>query len=244
VASEDIAVVDILSAVLRDRYGCWGVIELWRYDGSPFGAEELDFLSTLLPPITQAQRARVAWTFRSVPSDEPAIPPALVLFDDELNAVGETAAAEHTFRRLLPTEPAAEPVRGAALNVAAQLLAVEAGVDACPATARVHLGGGTWLTCTAARLRASGSMPASIAVTIDPIAPADRVDIFSRAHGLTARETDVLFELSRGNSTRIIARDLGLSEYTVQEHLKAIFTKSDTASRAELVARACGSAKA
>jgi DNA-binding CsgD family transcriptional regulator len=84
------------------------------------------------------------------------------------------------------------------------------------------------------------------AAVLDAISPAislaDRVDIFSRATGLTVRETDVLVELSRGNPTRRIARDLGVSEYTVQQHLAAIFTKSGTGSRAELVARACGSA--
>jgi hypothetical protein len=39
----------------------------------------------------------------------------------------------------------------------------------------------------AARLQASTSMPATIAVTVDPITLADRVDVFSGATGLTTR---------------------------------------------------------
>jgi DNA-binding NarL/FixJ family response regulator len=85
-------------------------------------------------------------------------------------------------------------------------------------------------------------MAASIAVTIDSIRLADRVDVFGRAHAFTKRETDVVVELSRGNSTRQAAHQLGLSEYTVQDHLKAIFAKSSTSSRAELIARASGTA--
>jgi DNA-binding NarL/FixJ family response regulator len=242
VGSETLQVADIASMVLRDRYGCWGFVDLWRYDGPEFSTAECEFATTLLATITAAQRVRVAQMFASTP-EQPTRAPALVLFDDDLHAVGETPAAEHSFRRLLPTEPGHSPVPAAALNVAAQLLAAEELIDSSEATARAHAGGGAWVALTAARVQASTSgMPASIAVTIDPIALSSRVDVFSRATGLTARETDVLVELSRGNSTRRIARDLGLSEYTVQQHLTAVFAKSGTASRAELIARACGSA--
>ncbi|HEX3546271.1 MAG TPA: helix-turn-helix transcriptional regulator [Mycobacterium sp.] len=244
VASEDLTVADIASMVLRDRYGCWGFVDLWRYDGPPFGDEECAFAATLMATITGAQRARVARMFDSAP-DQPSIGPALVLYDDDLNAVGETPAAIHSFRRLLPPNPGDSPVPAAALNVAAQLLAANQGVDASEATSRVHAGGGVWMTLTAARLQASSpGTPSLIAVTVDPITLTERVDVFSRATGLTPRETEVLVELSRGNSTRRIAGELRVSEYTVQEHLKAIFAKSETASRAQLVARACGSVTA
>jgi DNA-binding NarL/FixJ family response regulator len=242
VSTQTLHVTDIASMVLRDRHGCWGFIDLWRYDGPDFSDDERKFVTALLPTITVAQRARVARMFESTP-EQPSVPPALALFDDDLNAVGETPSADRSFRRLLPTDPGDSPIPAAALNVAAQLLAAEEGVDTSAATSRMHAGGGAWVALTAARVKASTQgMPASIAVTVDPISLADRVDIFSRATGLTVRETDVLVELSRGNPTRRIARDLGVSEYTVQQHLAAIFTKSGTGSRAEQVARACGSA--
>ncbi|ORV61229.1 hypothetical protein AWC06_12720 [Mycobacterium fragae] len=242
VGSETLRVADIASMVLRDRHGCWGFVDLWRYDGRPFSDEECAFAATLLAMITTAQRARVARMFEPA-HDQPSIAPALVLYDDDLNAVGETPAAEPSFRRLLPTQSGDSPVPAAALNVAAQLLAAEEGTDTSPATSRVHAGGAAWLALTAARLQAgSPGMPPSVAVTIDPITVAERLDVFSRATGLTTRETDVLVELSHGNSTRHIARNLSISEFTVQEHLKAIFAKSATASRAQLVARACGTA--
>jgi DNA-binding NarL/FixJ family response regulator len=237
-------VVDILSGVLRDRYGCWGFIDLWRGHGPVFSDDDAMFLGSLLDQLTAAQRSRVAGMFGFATSAADDRGPALVLLDDNLRPVTETPAAEQSLRRLLPTDPRDAPIPAAALNVAAQLLASERGIDTSPARSRMHSHGGAWVTLQAARLRPSGAtLAASMAVTIDSIGLADRVDVFGRAHAFTNRETDVVVELSRGNSTRQAAHRLGLSEYTVQDHLKAIFAKSSTSSRAELIARASGSAE-
>ncbi len=242
VASKELPVVDVLSAVLRDRYGCWGFLDLWRSDGPVFSDADTDFLGSLLADLTIAQRARVAQMFEPGPEAVDDRGPALVLLDDELRLVTETPAAEQNFRRLLPTDPRDAPIPAAALNVAAQLLALEGGVDESPARARMHSHDGAWVTLQAARLRPSGpAMAASIAVTIDSTGLGDRLDVFSRAHGFTERETAVVVELARGDSTRLVAARLGVSEYTVQDHLKKLFAKSATASRAELIARASGS---
>jgi DNA-binding NarL/FixJ family response regulator len=40
---------------------------------------------------------------------------------------------------------------------------------------------------------------------------------------LTPRQTDVLRCLSRGLPTKLISRELGLSEHTVKEHISSIF---------------------
>lgn len=57
-----------------------------------------------------------------------------------------------------------------------------------------------------------------------------------RSKGLTPREQDVLAAVARGLSNRLIARELGLSEYTVADRLKAVFTTFGVGSRSELVA--------
>jgi DNA-binding CsgD family transcriptional regulator len=61
-------------------------------------------------------------------------------------------------------------------------------------------------------------------------------DLIVRARGLTARERDVVELVARGRSTREIAQALFISEWTVQDHLKAVFAKFDVRSRQELVA--------
>jgi DNA-binding CsgD family transcriptional regulator len=237
----EVPVADIMSAVMRDRFGCWGFLDLYRY-GQPFGEQHESFVRSLLAELTGALRRRVADLFTPAVDGSARLDPAIILFDDKLAAVSETSAAERSFRLLLPTDPRSSPIPAAAMNVSAQLLAREAGVDTSPPRARFHSHDGLWVTLQADRLQhMNTSMVASIAVAVDPIGPADRVEVFCRSFGLTPRETQALVKLAGGASTRIAARALGLSEYTLQDHLKAIFAKTSTASRAELIALATGS---
>jgi len=67
---------------------------------------------------------------------------------------------------------------------------------------------------------------ATIVVTIEEISAADRLDLFARAIGLTTRENELLSLLATGSDTRAMARQMSLSEHTVQDHLKSIFAKT------------------
>lgn len=55
---------------------------------------------------------------------------------------------------------------------------------------------------------------------------------------LTPRQRDVLEALSRGLPTKLIARELGLSEYTVKEHLATLFEALGARNRTDAVIRA------
>lgn len=90
---------------------------------------------------------------------------------------------------------------------------------------------------------AGGSAPATdcdIAVSIEPASPAERADLFARAHTLSSRETDLLLLLLEGADTRTVAARLFLSEHTVQDHLKSVFAKTGTHTRRVLLARVTG----
>jgi len=54
---------------------------------------------------------------------------------------------------------------------------------------------------------------------------------------LSERERDVLSALSAHNTTKAIAKQLGLSPETVKHHLKRIFAKLDVHSRTEALER-------
>ena len=53
----------------------------------------------------------------------------------------------------------------------------------------------------------------------------------------TSRERDVALLLARGLSNEAIAAHLAITVHTVKDHVKALFAKSGTETRAELVAR-------
>jgi DNA-binding CsgD family transcriptional regulator len=87
---------------------------------------------------------------------------------------------------------------------------------------------------------APAAVRGTIAVTIEPASPAERLGLFARAGGLTQRETELLRHLATGSDTRGLARRMSLSEHTVQDHLKSVFARTGTQSRRDLLARALG----
>ncbi len=53
---------------------------------------------------------------------------------------------------------------------------------------------------------------------------------------LTEREVDVACQVARGKSNKSIARDLGISPYTVRDHVSALLQKSGVSRRSQLMA--------
>jgi DNA-binding CsgD family transcriptional regulator len=228
-------VADVASVVFGDRYGCWAFLELWRIGGRRFGPADAALLRDVVVPVTAALRRGQARTFDASPPDQPA-GPLVLLLTPELTVLRQTPGTVDPLRLLVPRDDAGPTVPAGAYNVAAQLLAVEAGVDGHEPRARVHLAGGLWLTLRAARLEAAGE----IAVTIEQCAPADRLTLFGRCSGLSTREQELLGHLAAGDDTRQVAARMFLSAHTVQDHLKSVFDKTGTRSRRALLARALG----
>ena len=236
-------VTDVASLSLRDRYGSWSFLDLWRCGGSPatFTAEETELLTSLAAPLTAAVRRCQAATF-ALPGQWPnPSGPAVMVLEDDLLPQQQTPSVDDRLRELLPTAPDLAPVPAAVYNVAAQLLAVENDIDDHPPLARTHLAGGTWISLRASRIAGvQGSASGQIAVTLEAISIPDHVEIFARTTGLSARERQLLHQLVRGSDTAAIAELLHISSLTVQDHLKSIFAKTETNSRYELISRAAG----
>jgi DNA-binding CsgD family transcriptional regulator len=69
---------------------------------------------------------------------------------------------------------------------------------------------------------------------------ASRVALFARAFALSARESELVGQLVTGADTRELARQMFLSEHTVQDHLKSIFAKTSTHNRRALLSLVLG----
>ena len=235
---------DIATSVHRDRFGCWAFLDLWRTQKAPpFTVAELDFLHSIAGPLATALRHSQAATFTASRAGAlTSTGPVVLLLSPALEVQEQTLETQLYLRLLVPPDtPTQAPVPAGAYNVGAQLLAVEADIDANPARARVHLGSGQWLTLHAARMDSAQSMhERRIAVSIEATTPGERVSLFARACGLTSREAELLGQVIAGASTRDIARLMFVSEHTVQDHLKSIFTKTATRTRRTLIARILG----
>src|ERR1700759_2713336 len=204
-------VTDIASSVYRDRFGCWGFLDLWRIGAPAFTAADIEFLGHIAGPVTAALRQGLARTFiPATGGDQLPAGPVVLLLSPVLEVRAQTPQTQRYLQVLVPPEAEDQaPVPAGAYNVAAQLLATEAGVGDNPPVARVHLTG-------------------------------DRVTVFGRAWGLSPREAELLRHLAGGATTREVARQMFVSENTVQDHLKSIFDKSTARSRRALLARALG----
>lgn len=228
----DHGVTDVVSIVFRDKSGCWAFLDLWRV-GGVFSSAEAETLARWTGEVTGALRRCVAVTFAEpAPERRPERSGGVVLLlGEDLQVQAQTSEVEAFLRTLVPPDDERPPVPAAAYNVGAQLLAAELGVDDHPPVARVHLRDGEWVTLRAARI-ADG-----IAVTIESTSAADRLDLIGRSANLTARETELLGHVAAGADTAAIAERMFVSTYTVQDHLKSIFTKTGAGSRRELLAR-------
>ena len=236
-------VTDIASSVYRNRFGCWGFLDLWRTQSPPFPAADIEFLGQIAGPVTTALRHCVARTFApATAGDQLPAGPVVLLLSAALVVQAQTPQTQRYLRVLVPPEAEDQaPVPASAYNVAAQLLAAEAGVDDSPPVARIHLANGRWLTLRAARMdTAQAAGGRDIAVSIEPATGSDRVSVFARAAGLSPRESELLHHLVAGADTRDCARQMFVSEHTVQDHLKSIFAKTAARNRRTLLARALG----
>lgn len=216
---------DHLRLVLHDGRTAWGVVDLLRA-GGVFTTQEVATVAATGRPVALALRAamtRARAAQAATGPVDPALAPlevegsGLVLCDRDgrVLEIGEEA-------RALLGEGAELPAAVVAL-AAAHRTGGARSVSAPTATGR-------WLTFSATEL---GS---AVAVVVDPIRPGRLADVVARARGLTEREQEVLAELARGRSNKQIARALGLSEWTVQDHVKAVLAKFGAGGRGELLA--------
>ncbi|PZS34640.1 MAG: LuxR family transcriptional regulator, partial [Pseudonocardiales bacterium] len=233
---------DVASTVFADQFGCWGFLDLWRTGTQEkFSRDDADFMASIAPSLTAGLRRCQAETFIEPAASQRADRgPVVLTLDDNLRITSRTAASHSWLDVLLPPRPDERGVPASVYNVAAQLLAAEAGVDQHPASARVHLADGFWLTLRAARLASDEPTPAAVVVTIEEASAMERLELFARAFGLTARENELLGRLATGNDTRAMAQQMSLSEHTVQDHLKSIFTKTGARDRISVLSRALG----
>lgn len=209
---------DHLRLVLHDGRTPWGVLDLLRTDGV-FSAAEVATTAEAGRPVARALRAAMT-AARVAPTADPVAVPL------EVEGSGLVLCAADG--RVLEVSDEARRLLGDAELPAAVTVLVAAGRGGPSVSAPTAAG--RWLTFSATTLGGH------VAIVVDPIRPSRLADVVARARGLSAREQEVLGLLARGRSNKQIARGLGLSEWTAQDHVKAVLAKFGAAGRGELLA--------
>ena len=214
----------------------------------PFDETEARLVRRLAPHIGRALRhaslveAGLAPVASGAATDGASETPGVLTFDARGTTLVRTAAADAILDDLADDDRSRSDVPGALAGVLAQLQwrHSRASLDAespLGGALRVRGRSGGWYT-----LHASLTEPGlgADAVTVVVLAPAPRpptTSLLVSRYGLSARESDVLLRVARGESTKELVRALGISAYTVQDYVSRASEKLGVRGRRELVAR-------
>jgi DNA-binding CsgD family transcriptional regulator len=227
---------DELRASFRAGGECWGFLCLHREDG-PLGFSESEArlvarLSALVGEGLRRSLLAAASPIAPAPDE-----PGMLVVDDDGTLIAATAAGERWLWELEEAGGEGMPLSVAVQSVRARLLSTLAGNDdAGKPSVRVRTRSGRWVILHAAEIAGIGA-GRHVAVMIEPVRKVELAPIILAAHGLTKREGEVAQLALRGKTNKLIARALHISEHTVEDHLKSVFTKVGVSTRGELSAR-------
>lgn len=222
---------ELIAALVGKDGRAWGAVGLYREPGQPhFDPDELETVRSLARHA--AEGARRALTLGEAGDPETADAPAVLVLDKDWDIESATPTASSWVDDLpggawdktrLPTSVMAVATRASADNGRREKPEV-----------LVRTRSGVWAAVSGFPLLGG---PPSVAILMERAAPHRLTPLLMAIYGLTRREQEVTLLVLEGNSTSSIARKLHLSGYTVQEHLKRVFTKMGVRSRRELTGK-------
>ncbi|MBW8770090.1 MAG: helix-turn-helix transcriptional regulator [Gemmatimonadetes bacterium] len=219
---------------------------LMRERGAPpFDDADTRLIDRVAPHVGRALRhAALVEAALAAPASGAALSdaPGVLTFDARGTALVRTAAAEAILDDLADDERNRSDVPGALGGVLAQLrwrqsraaLDTESSLDGA---LRVRGRSGRWYTLHASLTEPGPTADATTVVVLAPAPRAPTATGLTSRYGLSARESDVLLRVARGESTKELVAALGISAYTVQDYVSRASEKLGVRGRRELVAR-------
>jgi DNA-binding CsgD family transcriptional regulator len=226
---------DELRAVLASDSETWGALTLLRERGRPhFSDDEVRGVSALTHALADGLR-RAVLVGELTASDETEVQLILLAPDNSIEQA--SPAARELIQELGPDGAGRDRVPIVIQAVANRARGIASGEasDGPVARARCRTRSNGWLTAHGSMLGDGPTAP--VVVILEPARASELAPLIAAAYALSEREREVTELVARGLGTSDIAARLHLSPWTVQDHLKAIFTKTGTGTRGELVAR-------
>jgi DNA-binding CsgD family transcriptional regulator len=237
---------ELRAAAVDDHGHCWGSIAALRGAGRPFTEKDAAAIGRELAPIA----ARLSRAMVSGAAPPPPGHAASLWLSDTGELLFTTPTGREWLDRLrTPEAPgrADAVLAGLAVRVAAGTAGsgtagpgtaspgpVTPAGPPRPVLVRARGAGGQWIALHGETITGPGGEAQGISVVIGPARPGTVLPVLAAAYGLTAREREVIRAVFAGLSTKDISARLHISTYTVQDHLKAIFSKVGVTSRGEL----------
>jgi DNA-binding CsgD family transcriptional regulator len=104
-------------------------------------------------------------------------------------------------------------------------------------TVRMRGASGRWYSLHGSLTEPNDSGASAVVIVVRPAMRREVASILTNLYALSEREREVVAAVARGEPTKCIAASLGVSAYTVQEHLERACRKIGVRGRKALVAK-------
>jgi DNA-binding CsgD family transcriptional regulator len=207
----------------------WGALVLFREScARDFSQSQAELVAVSTVGVATAIRRELV--LNEVAEGGDADGPGLLVLDATLAPVSATSGALRWLAEIDDDVDARTGLPHAVMIIGHRAMAATSG----PARGRIRTRPGRWLSVHAERLIPDS---AQVSLIIEPSRPVEIAELVSDAYGLTARERQIVQLLAGARSRAEMARDLGLSAHTVDDHVKRVYAKLDVRSRPELGAK-------
>jgi DNA-binding CsgD family transcriptional regulator len=235
---------------LSAEHAIWGAWILMREKkASPFSDRDTMLLAAVAPHLAkglklgrliEAARFQEALSEMCEPPEEER--PAVVVLDARCRPtlMSASAAALLDDIRDVGFDPEALPtaVTGArSYLLTTTALAPETASAGRSVRLRTRGRSGRWYWVRALLTEPDPAGESATMIIVEPVRRNEMAPILSRLYGLTPREREILWRAAIGESTHRISRALGISAYTVQDHLDHACRKVGVRGRRALVAK-------
>ncbi|WUH97799.1 helix-turn-helix transcriptional regulator [Spirillospora sp. NBC_00431] len=217
--------------LLRDVRGLWGQIGLVRADGArPFNETDARRAAQLAPPLITFLRSYVT----AGPLASPGSPPPGVIIVGPDDAIRSASQEAYRWREHLENHTRAPSwTREAFTTGLAEQTRRHARDPRAvpPLIVGPSATYGRWVASHGQVLEGTDD----VALIVQAASAQQLLPAFCDWYGISARERQIIAHLREARAPKQIARYLGLSVHTVNDHLKAIFRKTGASGRDELL---------